>query len=121
MNRSHSTIALTGGIAAGKSAVTRILAEQGVAIIDAVAAAREIVEPGQPALADLVSVFGTDILTSEGDLDRVAVRARERDGSRKALIVIRWIDPWMEWIIGYGLGVSSGEGSPRYLTFLTYA
>ena len=69
----------------------------------------------------MTSVFGKDILDARGNLDRVAVRARERDDSCKALIVIRWIDPWMEWIIGYGLGVSRGEGSPRYLTFLTYA
>nr|VFK07748.1 MAG: dephospho-CoA kinase [Candidatus Kentron sp. LPFa]VFK28668.1 MAG: dephospho-CoA kinase [Candidatus Kentron sp. LPFa] len=76
MNDSRFTIALTGGIAAGKSAVTRILAEQGVAIIDADAAAREIVEPGQPALAELVSIFGRHILDAQGGLDRAAVRAR---------------------------------------------
>nr|VFK60868.1 MAG: dephospho-CoA kinase [Candidatus Kentron sp. UNK]VFK69541.1 MAG: dephospho-CoA kinase [Candidatus Kentron sp. UNK] len=76
MNDSRFTIALTGGIAAGKSAVTRILAEQGVAIIDADAVAREIVEPGQPALTEIVSVFGKDILDAQGNLDRAAVRAR---------------------------------------------
>lgn len=63
-------IGLTGGIASGKSTVSRMLAERGAAIVDADLLARQIVEPGQPALSDLVARFGTAILTPEGHLDR---------------------------------------------------
>ncbi len=63
-------IGLTGGIASGKSTVARLLSERGAAVIDADLLARQIVEPGQPALAELVARFGSTILTPEGRLDR---------------------------------------------------
>jgi dephospho-CoA kinase len=63
-------IGLTGGIASGKSTVGRLLAARGAAIVDADLLAREVVEPGQPALAELVARFGAAILTPEGHLDR---------------------------------------------------
>jgi dephospho-CoA kinase len=63
-------IGLTGGIASGKSTVSRMLAERGAAIVDADLLARQVVEPGQPALAELVARFGTAILTPDGMLDR---------------------------------------------------
>jgi len=63
-------IGLTGGIASGKSTVSRMLAESGAAIVDADLLARQVVEPGQPALAELVARFGTGILTPDGVLDR---------------------------------------------------
>nr|VFJ89486.1 MAG: dephospho-CoA kinase [Candidatus Kentron sp. LFY] len=75
VNGSRFTVALTGGIASGKSTVARILARQGVAIIDADEVARDVVEPGQPALAEIVSAFGMDVLAA-GRLDRAALRAR---------------------------------------------
>jgi dephospho-CoA kinase len=63
-------IGLTGGIASGKSAVAKFLAARGAAVVDADQFARQVVEPGQPALAELVARFGAAILTSEGKLDR---------------------------------------------------
>jgi dephospho-CoA kinase len=63
-------IGLTGGIASGKSTVARLLAERGAAIVDADQLARRVVEPGQPALAELVARFGPTIITPEGQLDR---------------------------------------------------
>jgi dephospho-CoA kinase len=63
-------IGLTGGIASGKSAVAKLLVERGAAVIDADQIARQVVEPGQPALAELVARFGAAILTAEGKLDR---------------------------------------------------
>ncbi len=63
-------IGLTGGIASGKSMVARLLAERGAAVVDADELARKVVEPGQPALAELIARFGADILTPEGQLDR---------------------------------------------------
>ena len=63
-------IGLTGGIASGKSTVAAMLAEAGAAIVDADQLARDVVAPGQPALAELVARFGPAILTAEGELDR---------------------------------------------------
>jgi dephospho-CoA kinase len=63
-------IGLTGGIASGKSAVARLLRARGAEVIDADALAREVVEPGQPALAALVDRFGPVILDDDGRLDR---------------------------------------------------
>lgn len=67
-------IGLTGGIGSGKSAAAKIFRELGVAIVDADTLAREVVEPGQPALQDIAAHFGKTILTSEGELDRAALR-----------------------------------------------
>lgn len=63
-------IGLTGGIASGKSTVAGLLTARGAAVVDADQLARQIVEPGQPALAELVARFGSAILTPDGRLDR---------------------------------------------------
>ena len=63
-------IALTGGIATGKSHVTSRMREAGVPVVDADVIAREVVKLGKPALAAIVARFGASILTSEGALDR---------------------------------------------------
>jgi len=69
-------IGLTGGIASGKSLVADLFAELGVPVIDTDVIAREVVEPGRPALAEIERAFGADILTEDGHLDRAALRAR---------------------------------------------
>ena len=69
-------IGLTGGIASGKSTVARALRARGAAVVDADELARRVVEPGQPALAELTTYFGTSILTDDGRLDRKALGAR---------------------------------------------
>ncbi|MCH9719188.1 MAG: dephospho-CoA kinase, long form [Actinomycetia bacterium] len=66
-------IALTGGIGSGKSTVAELLSERGAVVIDADAIAREIVEPGQPALAEIVEEFGQGMLRPGGSLDRNAL------------------------------------------------
>ncbi|MER7818489.1 dephospho-CoA kinase [Streptomyces sp. NPDC096153] len=63
-------VGLTGGIGAGKSEVSRLLASYGAVLIDADKIAREVVEPGTPGLAAVVEAFGPDVLTPEGTLDR---------------------------------------------------
>lgn len=74
---SHSlVIALTGGIAAGKSAVTRRFAALGVPVHDADVAAREVVAPGSAGLAAVVVAFSDTALDAEGRLDRPAMRRR---------------------------------------------
>jgi dephospho-CoA kinase len=69
-------VALTGGIASGKSLAAKRFAELGVDIIDSDVIAREIVEPGEPALAEIVARFGREVLQADGRLDRTALRHR---------------------------------------------
>lgn len=66
-------VGLTGGIASGKSTVSTMLGELGAVVIDADALAREVVERGTPGLDAVVAEFGPELLTPEGDLDRVAM------------------------------------------------
>lgn len=63
-------VGLTGGIGAGKSEVSRLLAGYGAVIVDADRIAREVVEPGTEGLAAVVAAFGDGVLTAEGRLDR---------------------------------------------------
>lgn len=69
-------IALTGGIASGKTAVARLFADLGVPVLDTDQIARDVVEPGTPALARIASEFGPDILNEAGGLDRGRMRER---------------------------------------------
>jgi dephospho-CoA kinase len=68
-------IAVTGGIASGKSEVTRRFEARGVEVVDADVIARELVEPGQPALAEITGRFGADVLDADGRLDRRRLRS----------------------------------------------
>jgi dephospho-CoA kinase len=68
-------IALTGGIASGKSTVSARLAEHGAVVVDADKLAREVVEPGQPALERIVAEFGPGVLNEDGTLNRAALGA----------------------------------------------
>lgn len=63
-------VGLTGGIASGKTTVSKMFAELGVPIIDADDLAREVVEPGTPGLQQIVDEFGAGVLDQEGRLDR---------------------------------------------------
>ncbi|MFG2529610.1 dephospho-CoA kinase [Streptomyces sp. NPDC048516] len=63
-------VGLTGGIGAGKSEVSRLLASYGAVVVDADKIAREVVEPGTPGLAAVVAEFGSDVLAPDGTLDR---------------------------------------------------
>ncbi|WP_345764692.1 dephospho-CoA kinase [Diaminobutyricibacter sp. McL0608] len=68
-------IGLTGGIASGKSTVARRLAEHGAVAVDADQIAREVVEPGTPALAQIAETFGDGVLNADGSLNRAALGA----------------------------------------------
>jgi len=75
--RPHAmVVALTGGIAAGKSAVARRFEALGVPVHDADVAAREVVAPGSDGLAAVTAAFGRDALDQSGQLDRAAMRRR---------------------------------------------
>jgi dephospho-CoA kinase len=67
-------VALTGGIASGKTTVANLFAALGVPLVDSDLIAREVVEPGQPALAAVAGLFGNEVLGSDGRLDRRRLR-----------------------------------------------
>jgi dephospho-CoA kinase len=68
-------IGLTGGIGSGKSTVAAMLAGRGASVVDADLLAREVVEPGTPALAEIAAEFGPGVLLPDGRLDRPALGA----------------------------------------------
>jgi dephospho-CoA kinase len=78
---------LTGGIASGKSTVANLFAVHGVPLIDTDVIAREVVEPGQPALTRVVEAFGPAVLGPDGRLDRRRLRERifHDDDARRTL------------------------------------
>ena len=79
------TVVLTGGIASGKTAVSDRFARLGVPVIDTDRIAREVVEPGQPALDEIREAFGAEYLDPTGRLDRKKMRqAIFSDRSQKA-------------------------------------
>lgn len=67
-------VGLTGGIASGKSTITDMFAALGAAVIDTDIIAREIVEPGQPALDEIRHEFGDHVIANDGHLDRSEMR-----------------------------------------------
>lgn len=69
-----TVIGLTGGIACGKTTASNFFAEQGIEIIDADIAAREVVAPGEPALTEIATRFGDEVLQPDGSLDRKKMR-----------------------------------------------
>lgn len=64
------TLGLTGGIATGKSTVSRFFRQHDIPVVDADVIAREVVEPGTDGLAEIVKTFGTEILLEDGSLNR---------------------------------------------------
>ena len=80
-------VALTGGIASGKSLVSDLLEIHGCKIIDLDVISREVVMPGTEGLQELVDTFGKSILLSDGSLDRKNLRdVLYKKGRNRALI-----------------------------------
>ena len=80
-------IGLTGGIGSGKSTVAQLLVRHGWELVDADQIARDIVEPGQPALAELAQAFGEDILQEDGSLDRGLLASRAFSSREKTAVL----------------------------------
>lgn len=80
-------VGVTGGIGSGKTALTDWLTEKGITVVDADLAARVVVAPGQPALAEIIAAFGDEYLLPNGQLNRAALRKLvfEDADKRKAL------------------------------------
>ena len=68
-------VGLTGGIGAGKSTVSPMLADRGAVIVDADRIARDVQSPGSPVLDQMADRFGDQIIAADGSLDRAAVAA----------------------------------------------
>ncbi len=111
-NEQPLVVAVTGGIASGKSALTDAFAALAVPVADADIAARAVVEPGTPGLADVVARFGRGMIDSDGRLDRRALRERvfAEPAQRRVLEAImhprirRWLaDAVADWRAPYGL------------------
>lgn len=83
-------IGLTGGIASGKSALEREFVARGIFVADADLIARQIVEPGQPALGAVAAHFGASVLAADGRLDRAGLRTLvfDNEPARRALEAI---------------------------------
>lgn len=105
-------IGLTGGIASGKSTVAAMLRELGAPIVDADLLAREVVEPGTPALAEIASRFGADMLDADGRLDRkrLAARVFSSDVSRAQLNAIT--HPRIAEASRAAMGAMAAQGHP---------
>ena len=108
---------LTGGVGMGKSTAAKILEKKGVPVLDSDELARQIVEPGEPALAEIVDQFGGGVVDSQGRLDRaeMAQQIFGDDTARAQLEAIihprvreRWqrkISEWREQQICVGVVV----------------
>ena len=81
-------LGLTGGIGSGKSAAAQHFRALGVHLVDADDAARWVVEPGRPALAEIAAHFGVEVLQPDGRLDRAALRARVFENAEER----RWLE-----------------------------
>ena len=87
MAKSNLKVALTGGIASGKSQVSTLLEDHGCFIIDLDVIAREVVEPGTAGLNELIENFGNSILSNDGSLNRKYLRDELfKKGRNRALI-----------------------------------
>jgi len=87
MAKSNLKVALTGGIASGKSQVSALLEDHGCFIIDLDVIAREVVEPGTAGLNELIENFGNSILSNDGSLNRKYLRDELfKKGRNRALI-----------------------------------
>lgn len=107
-SKRHYVIALTGGVASGKSAVAKRFKALGIQVYDADAAAREVVALGTAALAEIEFVFGDEILQHDGSLDRRAMRERvfADTGAREKLeaIVHPRVRAWLRRKVGMDRG-----------------
>lgn len=107
-----TVIGLTGGIASGKSVVSRMLAERGALVIDADKVGHEAYAPESACRAAVVEAFGEEIVGADGEIDRKALGGKVfgDPAQRKRLEGIVW--PWMRATMDERLGRLRDEGVP---------
>lgn len=110
-------VGLTGGIGSGKSTVARLLERRGAAVIDADQLAREAVARGTPGFERVVEVFGTDVVTPEGDLDRPALAARIFSDPLQKAALEAIVHP--EVARRFGEQVDTFRGTERIVVYVT--
>ena len=93
MSKSNLKVALTGGIASGKSQVSALLEDHGCFIIDLDVIAREVVEPGTAGLNELIENFGNSILSNDGTLNRKYLRDQLFKKGRNRAIIEQALHP----------------------------
>ncbi|OHC13261.1 MAG: dephospho-CoA kinase [Pseudomonadales bacterium GWC1_66_9] len=103
-------LGLTGGIGSGKSAAARHFSDLGVHVVDADQAARWVVEPGRPALAEIAGHFGREILLADGSLDRAALRRRVFQSEEER----RWLERLLHPLIRQEILASLEQASSPY-------
>ncbi len=112
--RRRLRVGLTGGIASGKTTVANLFAEHGADVIDTDVIARQVVEPGTQALAEVVEAFGPDILGTDGRVDRAALRQIVfSDASAR-----RKLEAILHPVIGYEMLRQAAESRRRYVVFV---
>ncbi|WP_308366581.1 MULTISPECIES: dephospho-CoA kinase [unclassified Microbulbifer] len=102
------TIGLTGGIGSGKSAAAACFTELGIDVVDADWAARVVVQPGQPALAQIAAHFGAGVLLESGELDRAQLRAIVFDNTAEREWLEQLLHPLIREEILRALKTSNG-------------
>lgn len=108
------SVGLTGGIGSGKSAVAELLAGHGAAIIDTDQIAHALTAPGGAAMSQIAASFGDNFLTSEGALDRAAMRARVfSDPAAK-----RQLEAILHPLIGQQTLIEAERAPGSYLVFV---
>ncbi|MCC2616467.1 dephospho-CoA kinase [Aestuariibacter halophilus] len=103
-------VGLTGGIGSGKTAVSDRFAKRGIDIIDADVIARQVVEPGQPALAQIEAHFSADILNPDGTLNRRALRAKVFDNPDQQ----QWLNQCLHPLIREQMVTQTQKASSPY-------
>jgi dephospho-CoA kinase len=103
-------VGITGGIGSGKSAVTERLAARGIVIVDADVAARQVVEPGTPALAAIAAHFGPTVLNADGGLDRAALRQRVFNDNEER----HWLERLTHPLIGESIRAQLATAQSAY-------
>ena len=96
LNMSKFIVVLTGGIGSGKSLAASFFMDRGITIVEQDDVAREVVEPGEPALESIRQRFGEDVIRSDGTLDRAELRQRVFNDVDKR----RWLQRLLHPLIG---------------------
>ena len=107
-------IGLTGGIGSGKSAVSNKFKSLGITVVDADVVARTVVEPGKPALVEIESHFGPNILNKDGMLDRAQLREIMTSNSEERI----WLESVLHPKIGEQITKDIAESTSPYTIYV---
>ena len=118
---SRFVIGLTGGIAAGKSEVSRRFEALGITVADADLAARAVVAPGSEGLARIAAHFGNEILLADGQLDRAALRARIFDSAQERQALEAITHPAIRQLLRHSCEQAEGPYAIAAIPLLTEA